>query len=64
MIGLGLVSPVVDQLWDSARLLDDSSRVGGVVSTLTGYRARPALLPLVALFVYWIVISLALRQRR
>ena len=64
LIGLGLVSPVVDQLWDSARLLDDSSRVGGVVSTLTGYRARPALLPLVALFAYWIVISLALRQRR
>src|SRR6266576_731803 len=33
-IGLGIMPPVVDQLWDSTRVLDDSSRVGGVVAAL------------------------------
>lgn len=62
-IGLGIIPPVVDQLWDSTRVLDDSSRVGGVVAGLTGYRARPSLLPLIALLVYWIIVSLSLRRR-
>jgi high-affinity iron transporter len=62
-IGLGIIPPVVDQLWDSTRVLDDSSRVGGVVAGLTGYRARPALLPLIALVAYWIIVSLSLRRR-
>jgi high-affinity iron transporter len=62
-IGLGIVPPVIDQLWDSTGLLDDSSRVGGVVAALTGYRARPALLPLIALFMYWVIVSLSLRRR-
>jgi high-affinity iron transporter len=62
-IGLGLVPPLVDPLWDSTRVLDDSSRVGGLVAALTGYRARPALLPLIALLAYWIIVSLSLRRR-
>jgi len=62
-IGLGIMPPVVDQLWDSTRVLDDSSRVGGVVAALTGYRARPALLPLIALLIYWVIVSLSLRRR-
>ncbi|HEY3177565.1 MAG TPA: FTR1 family protein [Casimicrobiaceae bacterium] len=62
-IGLGLIPPIVDQLWDSTYLLDDSSRVGGIVAALTGYRARPALLPLTALLAYWIIVSLSLRRR-
>ena len=42
-IALGIVPPLVDPLWDSTRILDDSSRLGGLVAALTGYRARPAL---------------------
>jgi len=34
-----------------------------VVASLTGYRARPALLPLIALLVYWVIVSLSLRRR-
>jgi len=62
-IALGIVPPLVDPLWDSTRILDDSSRVGGLVAALTGYRARPALVPLVVLFAYWIVVSVSLRRR-
>jgi high-affinity iron transporter len=62
-IALGIVPPIVDPLWDSTRILDDSSRVGGLFAALTGYRARPALVPLVVLFVYWIVVSVSLRRR-
>ena len=62
-IGLGILPPVVNQLWDSTLVLDDSSRVGGVVASLTGYSARTALLPLIALLVYWVIVSLSLRRR-
>ena len=62
-IGLGIVPPLVDPLWDSTRVLDDSGRVGGLVAALTGYRARPALLPLIVLLAYWVVVSVSLRRR-
>jgi high-affinity iron transporter len=62
-IGLGLVPPLIDPLWDSTRVLDDSGRIGGLIAALTGYRARPALLPLIALFAYWLIVSLSLRRR-
>jgi len=43
-------------------VLDDSGRVGGLVASLTGYRARPALLPVLALAVYWAVVVTFLRR--
>ena len=45
LIALGLLPPLVDQLWNSTALLDDSGRFGGIVASFTGYRAQPALLP-------------------
>lgn len=53
LIALGVVPDVGDPLWNTTWLLDDSSRLGGLVASFTGYRARPALLPLAALAVYW-----------
>ena len=32
------------QLWDSSVILDDGSIFGGIVSSFTGYRARPSLM--------------------
>jgi high-affinity iron transporter len=63
LIALGLLPAIVDPVWNTSALLDDSSRVGGLVASFTGYRAKPALLPLVALAAYWIIVSLALRWR-
>src|SRR5206468_7627384 len=62
-IALGIVPPLVDPLWDSTRILDDSSRVGGLIAALTGYRARPAPLPPIVLLAYSIVVSISLRRR-
>jgi high-affinity iron transporter len=43
-------------------VIDDSSRSGGLLAAFTGYRARPALLPLVLLAVYWVSVVLLLRR--
>ncbi|MEP7062684.1 MAG: FTR1 family protein [Betaproteobacteria bacterium] len=54
LIGHGVLPPIVDQLWNSTALLDDSTRFGGFVAAMTGYRAQPALLPVLCLATYWI----------
>ncbi|MFQ5643243.1 MAG: FTR1 family protein [Thiogranum sp.] len=62
MIGFGWLPALVDPLWDSSFLLDDSSRVGGIIATFTGYRAHPALMLLLIYAAYWVVVSRLLRQ--
>jgi len=61
LIALDVLPALVDPVWDTSRLLDDSGRIGGLIASFTGYRARPALLPLIALAVYWVAITAALR---
>jgi high-affinity iron transporter len=53
LIGLDVLPQLIDPVWDTSRVLDDSGRLGGLVASFTGYRARPALLPLLALALYW-----------
>jgi high-affinity iron transporter len=62
LVGFGVLPALVDPVWDTSALLDDSSRAGGLVSAFTGYRAKPALLPLLALAAYWTIVPLALRR--
>jgi len=62
LIALDVLPPLVEPLWDTSRVLDDSGRLGGLVASFTGYRARPALLPLLALAAYWIVVWTFLRR--
>ncbi len=62
MIGLGWLPALIDPVWDSSFLLDDSTRLGGIVAAFTGYRAHPALMLLLIYAVYWLVVSLLLRQ--
>ena len=62
LIALDLVPALVDPLWDTSKLLDDSGRFGGLVASLTGYRARPALLPVLLLGLYWACVAFALRR--
>ena len=51
LMGLGVLPALVDPVWDTSAILDDTGRFGGLVASLTGYRARPALLPLLCLVV-------------
>ncbi|RDU98047.1 FTR1 family iron permease [Trinickia dinghuensis] len=52
----------ISQVWDSSRLLDDSSTAGSMVAALTGYRAHPALTNLVAFALYWLVVGWLARR--
>ena len=59
LIGLGFI-PAGDALWDSSRLLDDQSVVGGFLSGLVGYRARPTAPEVIGYAVYLIGAGLLL----
>lgn len=63
LISMDVLPPLVDPLWDSSMLLDDMSPLGGVVSALTGYRAQPALMTVLAYAGYWLAIGGLMRWR-
>ena len=64
LIAQGLLPPLADQIWNTTALLDDSTRFGGFVASMTGYRAQPALLPLLCLAAYWLCVLWMLRAPR
>lgn len=61
LIDVQLLPVIVAQVWDTSRLLDDGSVLGSLVSSFTGYRARPALLNLIVFAGYWLAIRWLLR---
>ena len=61
-IALDVLPPLIDRLWDTSAVVDDSGHVGGLLAALTGYRARPALLPLLLLAAYWAAVVAMLRR--
>jgi high-affinity iron transporter len=63
MEGFGWIPSLKAQIWNSAWLLDDSSPVGAVIATLTGYRAQPSLLLLLAYGAYWLAILGVMRKK-
>jgi high-affinity iron transporter len=64
LIALDVLPGIVDPVWNTTWLLDDSGRFGGLIASFTGYRSRPALVPLAALAVYWALIVTFLRTPR
>lgn len=44
--------------WDSSWLLDEMSTLGGLFSTLVGYRSHPTWFNIIVYIIYWIVIAL------
>ena len=62
LIALDALPALVDRLWDTSWLIDDSNRGGGLLAAFTGYRARPSLLPLLLLATYWAVVGASLRR--
>ncbi len=63
MEALGWLPSLKDQLWNTAWMLDDGSRMGGLVASLTGYRAQPSLLLLLVYALYWLAIFAVLSHR-
>lgn len=62
LIDKEVLPTIVDQVWNSSAILDDSSTFGSLVATLTGYRAHPALMNLIAYAVYWLVVGFLARR--
>jgi high-affinity iron transporter len=59
MIGSGWLPALVDPVWDTSRLIDDTTKGGKLLADFSGYRARPALSTLLAYLAYWSVVALA-----
>lgn len=64
LVGVQLLPVIVAQVWDTSRLLDDGALPGNLVSSFTGYRARPDLLSLIVFACYWLAIRWMLRSSR
>ncbi|PUA18557.1 FTR1 family protein [Glaciimonas sp. PCH181] len=62
LMSLDIIPSLIDPLWDSSALLDDSSTFGNLVATLTGYRAHPALMSLLVYVGYWVLVLLFLKR--
>lgn len=62
MIGMGVIPALIDPVWDSSMLIDDSSTGGALFSAFTGYRARPSLMLLTLYVSYWLAVALTQRK--
>ncbi len=60
LTALGLLPRLSGRLWDASHLLGDGGAVGGLVASLTGWRARPDLTEILVLASYWGTMAWAL----
>lgn len=60
LVSFGLL-PYGAPLWDTSVLIDDMSRFGGLIASLTGYRAQPDPVTLITWLVYWGAIAAVFR---
>ncbi|MDJ0932702.1 FTR1 family protein [Breoghania sp.] len=63
LASLGLL-PYMDPVWDTSFVLDDMSRIGGIVATLTGYRAMPDPVTVAVWVVFWGDVALLFARGR
>ena len=62
LIGAGYLPPLLDPVWDSSTLIDDTTKGGKLIADFSGYRARPALSSLLVWATYWGVVFFAWRR--
>lgn len=62
MIGNGWLPGLIDPLWDSSMLIDDSVEAGKLFADFSGYRARPALTVVLVYATYWATILFGWRR--
>lgn len=57
---VGLISPIVEHVWDTGGVLSDESGVGGILHALVGYTASPSVTQIIAFVGYYVVVGMAL----
>ena len=62
LVGAGYLPALLDPVWDSSLLLDDTTKGGKLFADFSGYRARPALSELLIWAGYWAGVLLAWRR--
>lgn len=62
LIGAGYLPPLLDPVWDTSMLIDDTTKAGKLLADFSGYRARPALSSLLVWVSYWGVVLFAWRR--
>lgn len=62
LIGAGWLPPLLDPVWDTSLLIDDTTKAGKLIADFSGYRARPALSSLLAYFAYWGLVAIGYRK--
>jgi high-affinity iron transporter len=53
LIDLDLVPRLSGRLWDTSMILPQNGAIGGMIASLTGYRAKPDLTELLVFACYW-----------
>jgi high-affinity iron transporter len=53
LVALGVLPRLSGRLWDASGLLSDGGAFGGLLASLTGWRARPDLTELFVFLAYW-----------
>jgi high-affinity iron transporter len=62
MIAMDWLPPLLDPVWDTSAVLDDSSGPGRILADFLGYRARPCATLLAAYIVFWAGVLVGLRR--
>jgi len=53
LIALGILPPIVPQLWNTSWMVRDDSLLGSLLAALIGYRSRPSLLEVLFFVSYF-----------
>lgn len=61
-LSLGVLTGLVDPIWDTSWLLSTSGGLGKVLADFAGYRAYPALSQVLIWVAYWAIVAWLLRQ--
>lgn len=61
---LEFTSTLTAPLWDTSWLVDDSNIFGKLIATLTGYRAKPALISVTVYILYWLILCFTLNRSK
>ncbi|MBI5721322.1 MAG: FTR1 family protein [Burkholderiales bacterium] len=64
LIAMDWLAPLLDPVWDSSALLDDSAGLGRLLADFIGYRARPSATLLMAYAAYWALAAALLAATR
>ncbi|MHB1951660.1 MAG: FTR1 family iron permease, partial [Acidiferrobacteraceae bacterium] len=56
LIQMGVVSPIIQPVWNSSWLISNRSSTGQILASFTGYSATPSLAAVIAYAAYWVAV--------